>query len=73
MKMAVVSYECVFILHDNFSNFSKTIYTNGENLCHDKVLITINIFSIKRKLSTRLENQLHLRSYKADFNAIRSS
>ena len=25
MKMAVVSYECVFILHDNFSNFSKTI------------------------------------------------
>ena len=46
----------------------------GENLRHDQVLKTVNIFGIKRKKSsTRKENQLHLRSYRANFNAIRSS
>ena len=46
-------------------------HIKGENLRHDHMLITVNIFSIKRKKSaTRQENQLHLQSYNANFNAI---
>ena len=65
--------DCLFFL-PNIRNIVVfiIIFLKGENLRHDHVLITVNIFSIKRKQSaTREENQLHLRSYKADFNAVR--